>query len=52
MQQARSFFEDFARVCAGTALVVFTSAFITIPYALERQPGDPVPVTGAVPHLS
>lgn len=30
----------FGQIVAAIALAVFMTAFVTIPYALERQPGD------------
>ena len=52
MQEARSFFRDFACVCAGTYFVVLLATFVSVPYALERTPGEPLAAAALAPHLS
>lgn len=44
----------FGQIVAAIALVVFMTAFVTIPYALERHPGDlaKVQAIDAAPHLT
>ncbi|MCE1191621.1 hypothetical protein [Acidovorax sp.] len=37
----KSFLVPIARTVAATLFVVFTVAFLTVPYALEQHPGDP-----------
>lgn len=52
MEQARQFFKEFAYVCAGTYFVVLLATFVSVPYALEAHPGEPVTAVQSVPHLS
>lgn len=52
MQEARSFFKEFACVCAGTYFVVLLATFVSVPYALEHNPGEPLAAAAVAPHLS
>lgn len=51
MNHAQPFLADFARVCAATVFIVASIAFVSIPYALQGHPGEPV-ATAADRHLS
>lgn len=37
----KSFLQPITQVVAATLFVVFTVAFLSVPYALEQHPGDP-----------
>lgn len=38
----KNFLHPIARTIAATLFFVFTVAFLSVPYALERDPGDPL----------
>lgn len=38
----KNFLQPITQVVAATLFVVFSVAFISVPYALQQHPGDPV----------
>lgn len=38
----KNFLQPIAQVVAATLFVVFTVAFISVPYTLQQQPGEPL----------
>jgi hypothetical protein len=39
--ELKNFLQPIAQVIAATLFVVFTVAFLSVPYVLQQHPGDP-----------
>lgn len=50
--ELRLFLSHLAGTIALTAAAVVLAAFVSIPYSLERYPGDPVQADAAARHMT